>query len=170
LSNEETTRDEFYSLEKKVNDLMDQFLTNFFISYSRYKDELLDKQRKLVENLSVPIIPINKEICILPLIGMIDYLRINTIKDKVLDEIEAQHIQVLIIDLSGVTPMDHEITSHLLSIIEGISMMGCRTIITGLRSEIVKGILKSGNSFRGYAEFKGTLQIALNDELMDQEA
>ncbi|WP_085522809.1 STAS domain-containing protein [Tuberibacillus sp. Marseille-P3662] len=169
LMHSEPKREDFYATEKKINELMDQFFANFFISYSQYKDELLEKQRELVEDLSVPIIPINKEICILPLIGMIDYLRISTIMDKVLHEIEQQHIQTLIIDLSGVTPMDEEIIHSLQKIIEGIAMMGCRTVLTGLRAEIVKSMVDSGEGLSNQAEFKGTLQIALNDVLNKQE-
>ncbi|KAA0546256.1 STAS domain-containing protein [Bacillus sp. BGMRC 2118] len=161
--------EDFYNTEKKVNELVDKFLTTFFISYTKYKDELLEEQRQLVENLSVPIIPINRSICILPLIGFIDYLRIGTIQEKVLVEIENQRIQTLIMDLSGVPPMDHNIMQRLLSIIDGIAMMGCKTILTGLRAEIVTQMVSKGDGFYGRAEFKGTLQVALNDVLFKEE-
>lgn len=153
----------FFKLEKTVNELIDQFLTYFFISYTNYKDEILDNQRKLVENLSVPIIPINSKTCILPLIGNIDEQRIHTVKSKVLDEIENQHIQMLIMDLSGVAYMEQEAINVLVMILEGISMMGCNTTITGLRAEIVKSLISSGMGINDKAEFKGTLQLALND-------
>jgi len=165
----ESNRDSFFALEKKINELIDQFFTHFFISYSTYKDELIEKQRTLVENLSVPIIPINKDICILPVIGKIDMIRVHTIQDKVFDEIENQHIQILILDLSGAAPMDGEITRQLLKIIEGISMMGCKTIVTGIRAEIVKSIISSGVGFMNQAEFKGTLQVALNDVIYNHK-
>lgn len=169
LRGNENVIEDFYNTEKKINELVDKFLTTFFISYTKFKDELLDKQRKLVENLSVPIIPINRSICILPLIGFIDYLRIGTIQEKVLSEIEAQRIQTLIMDLSGVPPMERDIMQRLLSIIDGIAMMGCKTILTGLRAEIVNNMISEGNGFYGRAEFKGTLQIALNDVLFKEE-
>ncbi|WP_042374422.1 ATP-binding protein [Neobacillus jeddahensis] len=163
LSNTEAERSAFFTLEKQINESIDQFLTYFFISYSKYKDELLDIQRKLVENLPVPIIPINKEICILPLIGTIDPQRLSTIQDKVLTEIEHHHIQSLIIDLSGVAPMEIESTNKLVKIIEGITMMGCKIILTGLRADIVKRLINNETGFTPLAEFKGTLQQALND-------
>ena len=163
LNKTEVDRVTFFMLEKSINKSIDLFLTYFFISYSTYKDELLDKQRNLVENLSVPIIPINDKICILPLIGMIDYLRISTIQDKVLTEIETHHIETLIIDLSGITPMEQEITNNFVKIIDGISMMGCKLIITGMRAEIVRSFTDLGISINHQAEFKGTLQLALND-------
>ncbi|WP_367590677.1 STAS domain-containing protein [Heyndrickxia ginsengihumi] len=130
---------------------------------------MIEKQRTLVENLSVPIIPINKDICILPVTGKIDMIRVHTIQDKVFDEIENQHIQILILDLSGAAPMDGEITRQLLKIIEGISMMGCKTIVTGIRAEIVKSIISSGVGFMNQAEFKGTLQVALNDVIYNHK-
>lgn len=153
----------FFSMEKRVNKLIDQFLTYFFISYSKYKDELLEKQRTLVENLSVPIIPIDGKVCILPLVGTIDLLRISTIQDKVLTEIEDNHIQTLIIDLSGVAPMDQKITNMMIKIIDGISMMGCKTVITGLRAELVKNLISLEIGLNRQSEFKGTLQSALKD-------
>jgi anti-anti-sigma regulatory factor/two-component sensor histidine kinase len=163
LRNKEVDRITFYNLEKSINELIDQFLTYFFISYSKYKDELLEEQRKLVENISVPIIPINREICILPLIGTIDQLRVCTILDKVLIEIENNHIQTLIIDLSGVAPLEQETAYEFNRIIDGIYMMGCKTILTGLRAEIVKSLVTSGVNLMQKVEFKGTLQLALND-------
>ncbi|WP_062052514.1 STAS domain-containing protein [Bacillus sp. JCM 19034] len=153
----------FYTMEKRINELFDQFLSHFFISYSRFKDELLTKQRELVNNLSVPIIPINQEVCILPLIGMIDQQRLETIQDKVLLEIETNQIQTLIIDLSGVAQIEEELTIDLSKIIDGNLMMGCKTILTGLRSEMVKSLINSNMNLRDKTEFKGTLQSALDD-------
>lgn len=165
----EVKRDAFFELEKNMNDQIDQFLTSFFISYSKYKDELLENQRKLVENLSVPIIPIKKEIRILPLIGEIDIIRIRTMQEKVLDEIGKHHIQTLIIDLSGITPMEEETTHNFKKIIEAINMMGCQTVITGLRSEIVQSFVNYGIDLKEQAVFKGTLQLALNDVIFGKK-
>ncbi|MDR4945712.1 ATP-binding protein [Neobacillus cucumis] len=169
LSKTEADRKAFYTLEKQINENIDQFLTYFFISYSNYKDELLAAQRKMVDDLSVPIIPINREICILPLIGTIDLMRLSTIQEKVLSQIEHHHIQSLIIDLSGVTPMEHDASNQFIKIIEGISMMGCKTILTGLRADIVKSLIQIGVGFNPLAEFKGTLQQALNDVIYDSQ-
>ncbi len=163
LNESRDTSHYFFMMEKRINDHIDQFLTNFFISYSKFKDGLLDQQRELVENLSVPIIPINDTIRILPLIGEMDTIRIRTIQEKVLEEIGRNHIQTLIMDLSGIPPLKEETPLELKKIIEAISMMGCRTILTGLRSEVVQSLIESVVDLRGITEFKGTLQLALND-------
>ncbi|HWO78370.1 MAG TPA: ATP-binding protein [Bacillus sp. (in: firmicutes)] len=161
----EHSLEEFFALEQQINELMDQFLNHFFISYSKYKDEVLLAQRELVENLSVPIIPITPSISILPLIGKMDEYRIRTIEEKVLEEISELHIQTLIMDLSGVGYMEAEVMQHLIRIIDGVSLMGCKTVLTGIRPEIVKNVVKSGISLEKKATAKGTLQLALRDYL-----
>ncbi|MBN6187843.1 STAS domain-containing protein [Aneurinibacillus sp. BA2021] len=165
LQNKAVSREEFYAKEKRINELVDHFLNNFFISYSSYKDRLIESQKKLVQNLSVPIIPITSTTCILPLIGEVDLHRVAIIEEKVLMEIGKLHMQTIIMDMSGVVQIEATVAHHLLRIIDGISMMGCRTIITGLRPEVVRKMINEGISFKDRADLKGTLQQALKDFL-----
>lgn len=165
LSNQYKIND-FFKLEQEINNRVDMFLNSFFIHYSTYKDSLIKAQRKLVENLSVPIIPINDTISILPLIGSIDRNRIDILKEKVLTEVSNLRIQTLIIDLSGIASMEQEIIYDLLKIIDGISMMGCSTVITGLRKEVVKEMTSLGIDFSPNTQKLGTLQQALGEYLV----
>ncbi|MDM5210843.1 STAS domain-containing protein [Peribacillus sp. NJ4] len=156
----------FFELEKKVNEKVDVFLKSFFVSYSDYKDKLILAQQNLVENLSVPIIPITSTTCVLPLIGTIDDSRIRIIEEKVLLEIGKLRIQTLILDLSGIIEMEVEIINDLLKILDGTAMMGCKAVVTGLRPEVVTKMIRSGVQIESRAETKGTLQQALKDYLV----
>ncbi|WP_100407675.1 STAS domain-containing protein [Bacillus solitudinis] len=157
---------DFFHLEAEINTRVDMFLNTFFINYSTYKDSLIDAQKKLVENLSVPIIPINNTISILPLIGSIDSNRISILKEKVLTEVSELRIQTLIMDLSGIASMEQVVTYELIKIINGISMMGCSTVITGLRMEVARDITESGINFSPETKKLGTLQQALDEHLL----
>ncbi|MCM3790843.1 STAS domain-containing protein [Domibacillus indicus] len=156
----------FFRLEKEINNQVDSFLNAFFISYSTYKDSLIKAQRKLVENLSVPIIPINASVCILPVIGSVDTFRTSILEEKVLTEIGASHIQTLIMDLSGIADMEPQVIHHLTKIIDGASLMGCHTVITGLRAEVVRKMIHTGLSFDPDTKTLGTLQQALKEYLI----
>ncbi|OAH58644.1 anti-anti-sigma factor [Domibacillus aminovorans] len=156
----------FFRLEKEINNQVDTFLNTFFISYSTYKDSLIVTHRKLVENLSVPIIPINASVCILHLIGSVDAFRTSILEEKVLTEIGIPRIQTLIMDLSGIADMDPQVIDHLMKIIDGISMMGCATVITGLRAEVVRKMIHKGLSFGPQTKTLGTLQQALKEYLV----
>ncbi|MFD1426163.1 ATP-binding protein [Kroppenstedtia sanguinis] len=161
LSESLNEREEFYKLEKRINESFDQFLYHFFINYSKFKDELIASQREMVERLSVPIIPITPSTSILPLIGQMDLYRMRTIEDQVIEEVGKSHIQTLIIDLSGIVHMEIDVIQQLLKILDGLSMMGCKTVITGIRPEVVKAMIHMGLSFEQRAETKGTMQQAL---------
>ncbi|MFC3885661.1 STAS domain-containing protein [Bacillus songklensis] len=160
------TIEDFFRMEQQVNNRIDQFLNVFFINYSTYKDSLIMAQRKLVENLSVPIIPITPSMCILPLIGSVDSFRTNILEKKVLMEIGRLRIRTLIMDLSGIADMENEAIDHLMKIIDGCSMMGCNTVITGLRAEVVRKIIHSGITFNKKIKTLGTLQQALKEYLV----
>lgn len=156
----------FFQLEKEINTQVDTFLNAFFINYSTYKDSLLKAHRQLVENLSVPIIPINSSVCILPLIGSVDSFRTNILEEKVLMEIGVSRIQTLIMDLSGIADMEPEVIHHLMKIIDGTAMMGCKTVITGLRTDVVRKMIHLGLSFDPKTKTLGTLQQALKTYLV----
>lgn len=155
----------FFDLEKIVNEKVDEFLKSFFVSYSDYKDKLILAQQNLVENLSVPIIPVTSTTCVLPLIGTIDYSRIQIIEEKVLMEIGKLRIQTLILDLSGIIEIEVEMITDLMKILDGTAMMGCKAVVTGLRPEVVTKMIRSGIQLDNKAETKGTLQQALKDYL-----
>ena len=159
---------DFFSMEKDVNTRVDTFLNTFFISYSTYKDSLLLAHRQLVENLSVPIIPINSSVSILPLIGSVDSFRTVILEEKVLTEVGASHIDTLILDLSGIADMESDVIHHLMKIIEGTAMMGCKTVITGLRAEVVRKMIHLGLSFDPKTKTLGTLQQSLQEYLVQK--
>lgn len=158
--------EDFFELEQKVNDGIDEFLNTFFISYSQYKDELILSQRKLVEHLSVPIIPVSPTVAVLPLIGTFDSYRMEIIEEKVLTDIAKLRILTLIIDLSGITDMDEVTISHFQKVLIGITLMGAKSIITGLRPELVRKMVHLGIDLHTYTETKATLQQTLNKYLI----
>lgn len=166
LKGKEVHIDQFYAQEKEINQRIDEFLNRFFIAYSKFKDELIESQRKIVENLSAPIIPIDAAISVLPLIGSIDSRRSASITEKVLVEISNKRIQTLIMDLSGVGDMEPYVIDRFLKMIDGIKMMGCKTVITGLRPVLAKKIIGLGVPFGDKAILKGTLQQAIRDYLL----
>lgn len=153
---------DFFELEKQINNRVDDFLNAFFINYSTYKDTLLLEQRTLVENLSVPIIPISPTISILPLIGSIDYFRAKVMEEKVLMEVSKQQIQILILDLSGIADMNEEVIDQFTKLIHGSNLMGCKVTITGVRPNVARKMVDLGVTFDEDTKTLGTLQHALD--------
>lgn len=163
LSEQEFIMEDFFQLEKQINSALDLFLRHFFMSYTMLKDDMIKSHQAMIDDLSVPLIPLTVSAYILPLLGTIDTHRAKAIQDKVLHHIGDFKIRSLIIDMSGVAFLDTMVVKHLFNILDGVSYMGCKAIITGIRPEIANTMVNLEISLNERIETKGTLQQALEE-------
>ncbi|WP_438449094.1 ATP-binding protein [Gorillibacterium sp. sgz5001074] len=154
-------QDEFFNLERSVNYNLDSYLNHFSSSFSEYKQELLQSQREVIQDLTVPVIPLSDAMAILPIVGTMDTLRAKKIQEDVLVKIYELKLKRLIIDLSGVAYMDTAVVSHLFKIVNGIAIQGCKAVITGIRPEITNTMVELGITLNDKAETMGTLKQAI---------
>lgn len=59
--------------------------------------------------------------------------------------------------------MDTAVVGHLFKIVNGISIQGCKAIITGIRPEITNTMVELGIALHEKVETRGTLQQALEE-------
>ena len=161
--NVELDMESFFQLGIKTNFILDQYIFHYFSSYIEYKDELLRSHRETIDVLSVPIIPLSASMAVLPIVGTLDTYRAKKVQERTLNQISSLKIQKIIIDLSGVAFMDTAVVGHLFRIVEGISLLGCKAIITGIRPEIANTMIELGIQFTEKVETKATLQQALEE-------
>lgn len=157
------SKKDFFQLERTVNYNLDSYTKHFSSSFSEYKNQLLRSQREMIDDLSVPVIPLTDSIAILPIVGTVDTLRAKHIQENVLKQIYQLKLTVIIIDLSAVAYMDTSVVGHLFKIVSGISIQGCKAVITGIRPEITNTMVELGVALYEKVETRGTLQQALED-------
>lgn len=155
--------EEFFALERNVNDIIDMYIDSYTAYYLNYKEELLKSHRETVDELTVPIIPIAEKICILPIVGNVDTYRAKKIREKTLSRVQELKAQQLIIDISGVPFVDTAVVSHLFKIVKGIKLLGCSTILTGISAEIADTMIELGIEIDQELKTKSDLQQALQD-------
>lgn len=153
----------FFQIGIKTNSVLDLYIFHYFSSYLEYKDELLRSHRETIDDLSVPIIPLSSSMAVLPIVGILDTYRAKRVQERTLNQIASLKIQKIIIDLSGVAFMDTAVVGHLFRIVEGIGLLGCKAIITGIRPEIANTMIELGIPFTEKVETKASLQQALEE-------
>jgi anti-anti-sigma factor len=158
-----STAKEVFELERAVNYSLDTYLKHFSASFAAYTKELLKSQRNIIEDLSVPIIPLNESVAILPIVGALDIQRARKIQETVLMRIYELKVKHLILDLSGVAFMDTGVVQQFCRILNGIDIQGCKAIITGIRPEITNKMVEIGTDLHKKVETKGTLQQAIEE-------
>ncbi|WP_077210796.1 ATP-binding protein [Bacillus dakarensis] len=153
--------DEFFILERNVNDIIDLYLDAYTAYYINYKDELIKTHRETVDELSVPIIPLTDNVCILPIVGNVDTYRAKKIREKTLFRVKELKARRLIIDISGVPFVDTAVVNHLFKIVKGLKLLGCSTILTGIGPEIADTMIELGVEIDSELQTLSDLQQAI---------
>lgn len=91
---------------------------------------------KEINELSATLVPVLNGIAILPLMGSIDEDRAKQLLDEVPFKVQEQDINFLIIDFSGMYTLNSVVTDYLFKINNVLSLLGVRSIITGLRPQL----------------------------------
>jgi anti-anti-sigma factor len=106
--------------------------------------EQLRNQAEMLAELSTPIIPLNDQILVMPLIGNIDSRRAEQVLTTLLQGIQTQGARAVIIDITGVRTMDSYVVSTLIQAVKAARLLGAKAILTGIRAEIAQLLVRLG--------------------------
>jgi rsbT co-antagonist protein RsbR len=89
-----------------------------------------------ISQISVPVIPIQRDVLVVPLIGALDEARIKTMTERVLTAAQRERARAILLDLSGVPVVDHAIAAQLVQTIAALKLLGVRPVIVGINPEV----------------------------------
>lgn len=119
-------------------------------------------QQDTIRELSTPVISLNKNSALLPLIGDIDFDK-SLLIERTLQKCAQNGIQTLYIDLSGVHTIDEESVYHLSQLIDALQLIGVKTILSGLQPKIAMAAIHL-NLPLNKVTIKASLAQALDEE------
>ena len=99
---------------------------------------LVEQLRVSQEELSTPVVQIWDSILALPLIGVLDSRRGLRIMEVLLSRIVQTQSEIVILDVTGVSSMDTEVTNTLVKTVQSTSHLGARCAITGVRPDVAQ--------------------------------
>ncbi|MEK4218210.1 STAS domain-containing protein [Bacillus sp. FSL L8-0222] len=146
-SSQEIGIQEIFEWSKILNQTIDEIIEVFTEEYHQVTVIQLNAQKEMINELSAPIMPISKEIGILPLVGEIDTYRARTILESVLAQCSALKLSYLFLDISGVPIVDTMVAYQIFKVIDSTKLLGIETIISGIRPEIAQTVVKLGLDF-----------------------
>jgi anti-anti-sigma regulatory factor len=127
--------------------------------------ESLDVQQQLnatIATLSVPIIPINDDVLVVPLVGTIDIDRTRVMLATVLERIEATRARKLFLDVTGVAVIDQVVAQSLLQTARAARLLGTETVLVGMRPDVAQALVALGADL-DRLRTAATLQAGLAD-------
>jgi PAS domain S-box-containing protein len=132
---------------------------------ARLRERVMRAQEELLAELSTPLIPLSREIVLVPIIGAVDSNRARQMIDALLRGLEQTRSPVAIMDITGVAVVDEHVANTLLQSAQAARLLGTDVILTGIRSGVARSLVRLGLDLSGVSTRK-TLQegIALAHE------
>lgn len=113
------------------------------------RDALVREQSASIRALGAPILEVSEGVLAVPLIGAFEETRAQETMQALLSSVVSAGARVVVLDLTGTTTIDARTGDHIASICKAVSLIGARVIVSGLRPDVVRGIVDSGVEMAG---------------------
>lgn len=125
----------------------------------RRQDRIARLEAEL-ERLTLPVLQIWDSTLLLPMVGTFDDLRAGRVVSGLLDAITARRARFVLIDLTGIAEVDPAIAPRLVQLAGMTALLGCESILVGIRPALAQALASQGLSF-GATPICSTLQAGL---------
>lgn len=133
------------------------------------RNELVETQRRRLEELSTPVLRLWKGVLAVPLIGSVDGWRATRLMDALLTAIQREEASDVVLDITGVTEVDGEVAERLLKAVRAARLVGARCSLVGIRADVARAIVELDIDI-GDVKIFSTLEQALGEVMVRAEA
>ncbi|MGB9752915.1 MAG: anti-anti-sigma factor [Roseiflexus castenholzii] len=123
---------------------------------SAQQEQLLNEitaQREVIRKLSLPILPVGRDVLVAPLIGALDSERLHQLQTQAFQRVERARARLLILDVTGVPVIDAHVAQGLAGLIQGLRLLGAEVFIVGVRPEVAQTVVGLGIRLRDVSVF-----------------
>jgi rsbT co-antagonist protein RsbR len=86
-------------------------------------------------------------ILVLPIVGVIDSMRAQSMMESMLNKIVETYSKVIILDIQGVAAVDTAVAQHLIKIAKATKLMGCECILSGSPPQLRRQLFSLGSTW-----------------------
>lgn len=131
-------------------------------TYAQLTNKVISDQSQALMEMSTPVTAIWEDMLLLPIVGIIDSRRAQSIMNSMLGKIAETRSRLFILDISGVGVVDTAVANHLIKMTKATKLMGCACTISGVSPAIAQTIVELGIDV-GEINTTSTLRDALED-------
>ncbi|HEU4324305.1 MAG TPA: STAS domain-containing protein [Roseiflexaceae bacterium] len=127
-----------------VRDLTERKQAEEALRQNMVQAEIIRAQAAAIAELSTPLMPINDQILVMPLVGTVDARRAEQVVETLLHGVTAKRAEFVIIDITGVPVVDTQVAQVLIGAGQAVRMLGARLLLTGIRPEVAQTLTSLG--------------------------
>lgn len=121
------------------------------------QEQVIRMQAAALTELSTPLIPLTRQIVLMPLIGAVDSQRAQRVIETLLQGVAEHQASIVILDITGVAIVDTSVANALIQAARAVRLLGAEVVLTGIRPEIAQTLIGLGADLSGIVT-RGTLQ------------
>ncbi|MFB1082145.1 STAS domain-containing protein [Jeotgalibacillus sp. JSM ZJ347] len=141
---------------------VDDVVYYFCLPFVEVQTQTLKASQDQMLEMSVPVVPIDAGVAVLPLVGTIDTHRAKLIMEESLNKCLDLNVSEFVIDLSGVAMVDTFVAHKLFQVIDSLKLIGVKPKISGISPEMAQTIIQLGLNFSDVPSY-ATLKSALKE-------
>jgi rsbT co-antagonist protein RsbR len=128
---------------------------------TRLREEI-EQQREAIRELGVPVLPVSTDTMVMPLVGVLDAVRLEQVQQQALRKLQESRARRLILDITGVPIVDSFVAQGLLRVVQAARLLGSDVTLVGIRPEVAQTIVGLGLSLEGMRT-QSSLRDALSE-------
>jgi rsbT co-antagonist protein RsbR len=105
---------------------------------------LIEKLRVALDALATPVLEVDEDVLVLPVVGLVDSRRAAQISERLLNEVARQGAAWVVLDLTGVEVVDTATAASFASVVRGVELLGARCVASGLSPTVVQTLVELG--------------------------
>ncbi|WP_437753122.1 AAA family ATPase [Sorangium sp. So ce1389] len=130
----------------------------------REREIALEAQVEALRALSTPVVPISRNVVVMPVVGEIDARRGERMRAALLEQIAARKTRIAILDVTGVPGLDERATADFERTAGAVRLLGGELVLTGLGPQAARRLVERGISLsrvRTFLTLQEGVQFAL---------
>lgn len=105
----------------------------------------LNREREMMlEEVSTPVVPVWKDVLVLPLIGSLDTPRMQRATEAALHEVTRKGARACVIDITGARLMDSFAVANLSRLVLALKLVGAEALVTGVTAQVAQSLVHLG--------------------------
>jgi anti-anti-sigma regulatory factor len=108
----------------------------------------------LVDQLETPVVPLEAGVLLVPLIGSLDMRRLQTLTSRLLNQVIAQRVDLVILDIAGVPDIDAPVADQLEQTAQSLRLVGCQVMMTGITADVAIALIERQIQLNGIQTFR----------------
>jgi rsbT co-antagonist protein RsbR len=103
----------------------------------------------LVAELETPATQLANGVLFVPIVGHLDSRRAEALTARLLEDAHAQHAQLIILDIAGVSVVDTGVAQAILHTAHALRLLGCTVFLSGIAAEVATTLVHLGIGLEG---------------------